>query len=375
MRNKLSTTELRKRNRNLVFQYFYDTKQAKTKQDIAVHLGLSLPTVTQNLRDLMQAGVIDYVGVEHSTGGRRARTMALVADARFSIGIELSTKNIRLIAVNLCAEELAFQSIAAGFSSDDGYWKQLAQTLEDFMDAFGLERTKLLGVGITLPGIIDETRGIITSAPILHLREMKLSLLTERIPYPVYIENDASAGGYAEWWHQNDLGSMAYVFVGKGVGGALLMDGKPYAGVHRRSAEFGHMSIVPEGTRCSCGKQGCLEAYCSTARLSDDLGISIEDFFQAIKDGNPAYLALWQQYLQHLSIGINTIHMILDCDVVLGGILTPYLPEYLPDIRARLQSLDSFGSSGDFLRLGKCHAKGNCIGVALHFIDQFVSRL
>ncbi len=358
-----------------MFQYFYTAQTPRTKQDIASDLSLSLPTVTQNLRDLLESGVIAYAGMDASTGGRRARTMTLSANARFSIGIELSKKTIRLIAVNLRAEELAFQSITCSFSSDTAYMESVAQALEQFLDAFSLDRTKLLGVGITLPGIIDEVRGMIEVAPSLQIRKLHLSLFTDRIPYPVYLENDACAGGYAEWWHQNDLDSMAYLFLGKGVGGALLIHGKPYTGMRRRSAEFGHMRIVPNGIPCSCGKHGCLEAYCSTSRLSDDFSISLEQFFAGLQGDNLEYRSIWQQYLEHLTIAIHNIHMILDCEVVLGGALTPFLPAYLPEIRAKLQAQDSFGADGDFFRLGNCGSKSSCIGAALYFIDRFVSQL
>ena len=82
------------------------------------------------------------------------------------------------------------------------------------------------GVGITLPGIIDEENGMIEVVPVFGLRKMRLSLLTELLPYPVFVENDANAGGFAEWWNHASFETMAYLFIGKGVGGALLIDGK-----------------------------------------------------------------------------------------------------------------------------------------------------
>lgn len=376
MSQKLSTVELRKRNRNLVFRYFHQANTPKTKQDIAYDLSLSLPTVTQNLRDLIEVGVIEYVGAVESTGGRRARTMALAANARFSVGIELSPEHINIVAVNLHAEEIAYKRLACQFSNDAVYRKLLAQSLEACLDEWALDRGRLLGVGLTLPGIIDEANGIVEIAPVLRIRKMSLSLLTEQIPYPVYVENDASAGGYAEWWNRCDLDSMAYLFLGRGVGGALLINGKPYAGVHCRSAEFGHICIVPDGALCNCGKHGCFEAYCSIARLTDDLGgIHTAEFFAGLQERNPTYGAVWTKYLDYLAIGINTIRMIMDCDVILGGLLTPYMEPYLPDLRARLSALNSFGGDGRYFHLGKCQFKANSIGVALHFIDRFVAEL
>lgn len=372
MTEKLSTAELRRLNRRNVYQYFYAADEPKTKQEVSTALHLSLPTVTQNLRDLADAGLIAYAGLVDSTGGRRARTMQIVPQARIALGVELSPKHMRLTAIDLLAKEVAYEQIPCVFSNGGDYRDRIAAAIEQFLDKARLDRTRLLGVGITLPGIIDEERGVIEVAPVLGVRKMNLSLLTEQIPYPVYVENDASAGGYAEWFNRVGLDSMAYLFVGKGVGGALLFGGKPYAGVNRRAGEFGHMCIVPGGRACSCGQRGCLEAYCSTSRLSDDLGLQTEDFFRALNEGNEDYFALWQQYLDDLSRGINSIRMMLDCDVVLGGVLTPYLEEYLPDLRTRLRALNSWGDDGSYFSLGKCGSKANCVGAALHFVAAFL---
>ena len=80
---KISTAELRRQNRNNIYRYFYDAQTPKTKQDIANDLSLSLPTVTQNLRELMDAGLIEYAGLIDSNGGRRARSMQMCADVQF----------------------------------------------------------------------------------------------------------------------------------------------------------------------------------------------------------------------------------------------------------------------------------------------------
>lgn len=279
---KNSTAELRRKNRNNIYCYLYHAEQPKTKQDVALALSLSLPTVTQNLKELLESGLIEYAGLVNSNGGRRARTMQIVPHACIAVGIALSPNHIRLAAIDLRGKEIAYQCFACAFSTHESYQRQMAEVLEQFLNNFGLERTRLLGIGITLPGIINEQTGMIEVAPILGIRQMRLSHLTEFLPYPVFVMNDASAGGYAECWNQNKPDAMAYLFLGKGVGGALMINGQPYTGDNQRSAEFGHICIMPVGRRCCCGKRGCLEAYCSISRISDDLGISIETFFDQI---------------------------------------------------------------------------------------------
>lgn len=372
---RLSTAGLRRKNRNRVYRLLYDNEAPLTKQELSNRLALSLPTITQNLRELSEAGLIEYTGTVDSTGGRKARLIAPIADARFAVGIELSPQHIRFVAVNLRVEEIAFQRISCLFSNDLAYRMQLSHQLEAFLDAFSLDRSQLLGVGISLPGIVSEQDGMIEIAPVLRVRKLGLSTLTGQIPYPAFVQNDASAGGFAEWWNRSNLSSMAYVFLGQGVGGAILLDGKLYVGANRRSGEFGHSCIVPGGRQCSCGRLGCLEAYCSTDRLTLDLNLTLEAFFSLLHDKDEQAWAVWRSYLDHLAIGIHNIRTMLDCDIVLGGTLPVFLEPYLPDLRTRLARLSSFGDDGNYVHLGRCRSKANCIGVALHFISRFLDTI
>lgn len=237
---KLSASEVRRINRNRVYMYLYSQELPKTKRDIEQNLHVSMPTVTQNLKELLEKELIAYVGTEESTGGRKARQIAINPLARFAVGIELSPKHIRYVAVDLCAREIAFSEIAEQFRDDESFFALLAGQLEEFLDAFALDRAKLLGIGITVPGIVDREEGVVTIAPVLGVRKLLLSQITDQIPYPCFVQNDASAGGMAEWWHSRMEGSMAYLFLGKGVGGSIFLEGKLYNGEHGRSAEFGH---------------------------------------------------------------------------------------------------------------------------------------
>jgi predicted NBD/HSP70 family sugar kinase len=126
---------------------------------------------------------------------------------------------------------------------------------------------------------------------------------------------------------------------------------------------------------CKCGKCGCLEAYCSTARISDELGISLEDFFEGLEAQNPTYQALWQDVLYHLAIGINNIRMALDCEVVLGGNLTQFLEPHLPELRRLVASFNTFENSADYLKLCRYPKRASMLGVALHFIQEFLEKI
>ena len=370
-----NTAELRRQNRNRVFRYIYSSETPVSKQDVAQNLSLSLPTVGQNLRELLDTGLLELQGTFDSTGGRKPKAIGVTANFKYSVGIMLSNRHIHIACIDLRAHQVCDQAIFKPFTGDEAYCRELGQTLEDFLTANHIDRERLLGVGIALPGIPNDERGVVELSPAVNARELNVELLKKHINYPCFIENDANAGGVAEWWNNSANSTMVYLSVQKGVGGAVLLDGVNYMGSHLHSGEFGHMCLVPGGRECRCGKRGCLEAYCSTARFSDDLGITREDFFAGLEAGNKEYRLLWDDYLDHLAIGIYNIHIVLDCDIVMGGVLAQFIEPYLDDLRRRVIDISSFDTDASYLRCSKDRKWTSCVGVALHFIADFLDTI
>ena len=152
----------------------------------------------------------------------------------------------------------------------------------------------------------------------------------------------------------------------------MLIGGSPYHGTNQRSCEFGHMCVVPGGLPCSCGKHGCLEAYCSSDRVSKGLGVSLTDFFDALEHNDPEYSLIWSDLLQHLAVGVSNIRMAFDCDIVLGGLLSQYLPPYLSLLRRLVASSDPFSDNADYVSLSVLGGHSVPLGAALHFISGFL---
>ncbi len=368
-------TERRRHTRKNIYKYLFCAETSRSKQEIASDLSLSMPTVHQNLSELFEADLIRRDGTHQSTGGRRAMRLTIAENARFAVGVSITEDRLRFIAVNLRIQEIAYKSVRITANEINAIGLHLTEELEIFLNENGLNRTKLLGVGIAIPAVINVELGKIALAPTLHLKDISLSEITKHLNYPFYVSNDATSGGYAEWYTQPEQSRMAYLSLEGGVGGAVLLNGAPYEGDNKRSGEFGHMCIEPNGLQCKCGKRGCLEAYCSASRISDDLGITLEEFFEGLELQNPSYCKLWQDLLLHLAIGINNIRMALDCDVVLGGFLTQYLEPYMKELRQTAAALNTFDNNADYIMLCRYPKRASTLGVALHFINEFIINI
>ena len=362
-----------------IYRYLYEAKGFCSRQSLARTLNLSLPTVYSNLSKLMEKGLIRDSGEQQSTGGRKASGLSIVPDARVAVGISVTDYCLRLAAVDLRLSELAYREVDNGpivRFSDIG--ERLSQVLEEFLDQFSIDRGRLLGVGIALPAIMSPDSRYITAAPTLRLKDTSLEGLTEFIPYPTYVENDATSGGYAEFFFRENIRNMAYLSLENGVGGAILFGGTPYVGDTRRSGEFGHMCVEPGGMRCTCGAQGCMEAYCSPRRIRSTFNVSLDEFFSELEQHGPhagEYGILWDNMLRHLAIGVNNLHMALDCDVVLGGVLSEFLGPYLPCLREYAAGINYVSSDASYLHLSTLRRHTVPLGVALHFVADFLEHV
>lgn len=248
MELEVPITQRRRQTRNLIYRHIYNAREACTKQTIARDLGLSLPTVYQNLTELIEAGLVRYCGEQQSTGGRKAQLLDINAQAGIALGVSVMEDRLRLVATDLRLRELHFRKVPYNPRTDfEDFGFFLAQAIDDFIDDYELDRDKLLGVGIAIPGLISPEGGRLILAPTLHLENISLENLTSRIPCPTYVENDATGGGHAEWFTRDSRRNMAYLSLENGVGGAVLVGGSLFTGDNRRSGEFGHMCVEPEG--------------------------------------------------------------------------------------------------------------------------------
>lgn len=366
----------RKLTRNRIFQYIYESKMPITKQMIAQDLGFSLPTINKNIAEFLEKGVIRPGEFQESSGGRRPLGYVVNNSAFFAVGASVSAHHIRFLAQDLSQNEIAYLSLRRTFEDGESLGNLICTELKKFMKANQLDDTKLIGVGITVPGVVDRNDGTLIFSPTLHIRNLNLQEVTDSIPYPCHVENDSTSAGFTEWSMSEDRQrNMAYLHWGIGVGGTISIGGNFYEGDNFRSGEFGHMCIVPNGRPCSCGKRGCLEAYISESRMSSDLDISLEEFFEGLAQGNTAYKEIWDGILEYLAQAICNIRMVVDCDIVIGGSVSGQLGPYLDRLKELLEEKNPFENNSDFLRLGKLLKNDDLTGGARYFIRDFIEKI
>lgn len=378
---KQTLTERRRLTRNRIYRCIFSSDQPVSKQEIAGELGLSLPTVHQNIAELTEAGLVKDGERKMSTGGRPPVGYEADERVRYAAGILLSAGGAEFLAVDLKQRPIARKRIALPEEADGVTGELLKRELSRFLGEQELDESCLLGVGVSVPGAAGAGSGKPGSLSVPLPGDLSVRSLMRAFPWKVYVENAGSSGGRAEWLaeqrrHPEQPEDFVFLSLDSEVEGSVFLGGKPYQGVHRRSAEFGHLCVEPRGLRCRCGRKGCLEAYCSILRIGEKIGTTPDRFFEALANGeNAKYAALWLDLLNHLAIGIHNIRMAFDCRIVLGGRLTEYLKPYMNELRDMVSELDPFSEDADYLTAAQNPAEGALVGVTWHFISDFLDSI
>ena len=237
-----------------------------------------------------------------------------------------------------------------------------------------LTPANILGVGVAIPGVVRWDLHQVDFAPTLDLRYFDYRAVEDIFVLPVIIENEANAAGFAESWLQSrDQADGIYLSINKGVGGAVIVDHALSYGINRRSGEFGHMTLVPGGRRCSCGKEGCFEAYCSTRVLADLTGGDLAAFFRR-KGEEPHLQQVWETYLRYLAQAVSNICVALDVPVVIGGDIALYLGNDFQHFIDMVEAMIPF-SSHSYVSLSSAGADAACVGAALLLVARRLQLL
>ncbi len=369
-------SETRRLNRQKVFETLYFSPTPLSKKELSEKVDLSFPTVNQNIAELCDAEIIKELKSNNFTGGRHANVLAINELAYYSLGISINNETIRFILTDLRLNELGYKKIKYNLNSfEREIGTFLAKEIDNFISELSVERSKILGVGIAIPGIIDRKLNKVVFSPTLKIENLSCDVITNKIPFVTYVENDGSAGGQCEYFVGDKFDNMAYISLENGVGGSIIISGNNYLGDNAKAAEFGHTCVMPNGLDCSCGNKGCLEAYCKPERFSVDLGISLDTFITELKGGNPKHKALVDDMLKNLAVAIANIRSTLDCHVVIGGFLTILIDPYFDELKSYLKNNLRADKDTNFLSLCKHRNKSVPMGMSLYFIKKFIKSI
>ena len=296
----------------------------QSRAELARRAKLSATTLTHVSAQLLRDGSILECEASTAPGiGRPAQAVRLAPDAHCVAGVHIGAGNVQVAITDLKAVPKA--SAAFGFDpgsvSPNRVVEQVSATVLNLAEQIQIDPTRLLGVGVGVPGPVNSARRKALLSINLGWRDVPLADKLERaIKLPVVVEHNVSAMSLAEarYGIGRDVSALLYVYLRTGIGAGLVVDGVPFRPGGHGAVELGHIQITPDGARCACGNTGCLETFVCEKALMDATGLvgsAPGDLLARVEE----YPQAWATVLGHLTTALASAVNLLSPDLIVFG--------------------------------------------------------
>lgn len=312
-----------------------------SRKDIIDKVGLSPQTIANITQDLEDLNLI--VSKRQKGDGLRGQppmSFELNPDGGDAIGISLELNHIASARVNLIGEMRDRREVSVDLRDPTTALVAMIKQVEALREQ-GRHPDRIWGVGVAMPGPFDAP-DLSFKGPTVFEKWRGLEIFTaleEAVNLPVFYNVDSVAGAVGEslFGATRDINRFFYLYMGAGLGGALMIDRAAYAGANGNATEIGHIPVERDGRACSCGNRGCLETYLSLHALSETVVgqgalLSSDDITRRLNENDPAIHDWCRSVAPYLRQAVCTVENMLDPEtIVLGGAAPPALWQALMD--------------------------------------------
>lgn len=256
-------------------------------------------------------------------------------------GVDVGGTNILAVIVTQAGEIIASHKLSTDHEGVP-MAEQIGSAIDGALLSAGVDAEQLAGIGVAMPGAVDSSTGYLGSVPNVEIDDPRLiDTLREAYPVPVEMGNDVNLGTLAECWlgAGRAANTVVGMFVGTGIGGGVVIDGRLRTGAEDLAGEIGHMVMMLDGPECGCGNLGCFEALASRTAIEksirDGLAQGRESMIlefagegriksgplrDALAAGDELVTEVMTRAAHVLAQGILTIRHLLNPDmIVMGG--------------------------------------------------------
>jgi predicted NBD/HSP70 family sugar kinase len=351
-----------------------------SRADLAAAVGLTKSTVSLLVRELIAEGWLAESEVV-ATGdlGRRPTPLAIDPGRLALLGAEVGIESVRVVATSLTGEPLAHADAEYGGAASRAAdcLALLASTL--LQAAARLQGSQqVIGIGIGLPGGVDEASGVLRFAPNLGWRDLPVGALlaqalegTALAGVPLFLQNEADVAALGELEFNPQAGAadpLLYLSINQGVGAGVVVGERLLTGHRGFAGEVGHIVLQIDGPRCSCGRRGCAEALIGLRALAraDDADHALDAVSRRLAQGDAATAATVQQAGRYLGVLLQNLAAAYDpgC-IVLGGAVVDLGDAFL---QPAMQTLNEYAEAAQLpppeLRTARFGGDAVAIGAA-----------
>jgi len=323
---------MRLANERLVLNIIRQTPEI-SRSDLVRITGFPASSITFIVNRMIGDGLLRDAPSQVSTKpGRRRVGLTLRSESMVAIGVEIARNEARVVSADVHGCVLASCAVPRELDS-----KTLLTNIRETTAALiaRYPERRLLGVGVSLPGSIDRSTGVVIADENQGWFDVEAGrVLSQGSTAPFYYENDARLGALAERWFSEQgskpLQNFVFVMTKGGLGTGVFVDGKPLYGSTGEASEFGHTILFPEGRRCICGNTGCWEEYASQRALErlyaerSGQTAAASQIIERARSADPIALDVLREIAGFVGLGFSNLNSALNPEVI---IVSDYLAE------------------------------------------------
>lgn len=249
------------------------------RKDLARMIDITPAGVTKITKKLIAQGYLIETEKGDSIGGRPPIMLELNPKKGYIVGLYYAPKKITGVLMDLHSEVLWQETKRISSKTKDGILQESYEVIDSIFKRAG--DIRVMGMGISLNGLVDSGRGVSLFSPHYRWRDVPLmEILKKRYNIPIFIDNDVRMMAVAEkeYGAAKENPSFIMLNIGEGIGAGIVIDNKVFQGGSYSAGEIGHLRVNEDGKRfCSCGKKGCLEAEISTENILSKVRSELEN--------------------------------------------------------------------------------------------------
>ncbi|HEV7645873.1 MAG TPA: ROK family transcriptional regulator [Pyrinomonadaceae bacterium] len=321
------------------------THQPVSRADLARLMETSRANVTLLISELINEGLVrEGAQGNQKLRGRKPTFLYLNSQNSVAVAVDVRASKTFLMVTDSIGRQIGdIVSFPTKFDPQE-FIKSLSDQIRKALNQYA-DSSNCIGVGIVIPGVLDRKSGVVLHAPTLRWRDVNLlePLQREFDGIEVYLENSGKACALSQIWSVRGdgtaLSDIVFVSVSDGVGVGIVINGEIVRGAHNTAGEFGHVPLSIDGPQCSCGANGCWEAYISNlATLSRYFGrnvadrkpqaldiaeFTIDDLIARARSNDSKAITALHSTARYLGLGLASIINAMDPSrVYIGGEIT-----------------------------------------------------
>ncbi|MFW6022547.1 MAG: ROK family protein [Bacillota bacterium] len=355
-----------------------------SRKELADNTGYSAATISNHVKRLLDYKFVIETEKGSSTGGRKPVYLSVNSARNYIISVEFEINDIKLMIFDLNMDVKAREILPLEKENPEQVILDLIESIKCFIKDSGIDIKKVIGMGIAVPGLVNNEEGLLYLAPNLDWNNVPIKkYFLGEFHFPILLENEAKAAviGEREFIYP-EAENIVFVSINEGIGCGIVFEGSLYRGASGNAGEFGHIIVDSDGPECHCGNHGCWETLASLNYITTEyykktgINITAKQFQEILSKDKESLLPLFIEVGRNIGVGLANIINSLSPELLVIGGNVLNIKEYVRDNIKDVMDKKTLGIPYNKVKIeySKLENKASLYGIARMVFDYYIEE-